>query len=405
MTATFRTIWSDPTLRMLLILTLLFGTFTCSIGPYQSLVGVQHFGLSDPVYAALLMAALIVSIAVSVGIGIVTDQRPSRRRMALLAVLSLMVGGLAVWLFDTPTAFVFVHLVLIPVAGTLFGQIFAVTRLHIAPRPVAERNAIISVLRAAMGIPWIFVLPIWSLVLTADARLILIYPVLAALGIAMLVIILREWPQDSDAPWSEVKSGLGFRASIGEMTARPVLIRVMLIGALHAGGAIAGVILGLLFAEAGRGADQLGLFYAVFVTFEVLAMLAAGAFAARLPRRALLVTGTAAYALFLVLLPILVGTPWLWALSFLGGAGGALIYLPALGYLQDLLGRRAGAGASLLALQRLSSDGLTAAIYAFGAWAAGYWLVALLGATATLAAIATVVWLDRTHPLPGNSTP
>ena len=120
---------------------------------------------------------------------------------------------------------------------------------------------------------------------------------------------------------------------------------------------------------------------------------------------ALLVTGTATYALFLVLLPLLVGTPWLWALTFLGGAGGALIYLPALGYLQDLLGRRAGAGASLLALQRLSSDGLTAAIYAFGAWAAGYWLVAVLGAAATLAAITTVAWLDRARPLPGVKVP
>ena len=405
MTATFRTIWSDPTLRMLLLLTLFFGTFTCSIGPYQSLVGVRHFGLSDQAYAALLMASLLFSIAVSVGIGIVTDQRPSRRGMALFAVLSLLVGGLAVWIVDTPTAFVLVHLLLIPVAGTLFGQIFAVMRLHIAPRPEAERSAIVSVLRAAMGIPWVFALPLWSLVLTADARLILIYPVLAILGLAMLAIILRDWPQDSTAPWTEVKSGLGFRASIGEMTAPPVMIRVMLIGALHAGGATAGVILGLVFAEAGRGADQLSLFFGGFVAFEVIAMLAVGAFAAHLSRLALLVTGTATYALFLVLLPLLVGTPWLWALTFLGGAGGALIYLPALGYLQDLLGRRAGAGASLLALQRLSSDGLTAAIYAFGAWAAGYWLVAVLGAATTLGAIATVAWLDRTRPLPGAKVP
>lgn len=399
MPTTFRIIWSDPTLRMLFLLTLMFGAFTCSIGPYQSLVGVQHYGLSDTGYAALLMAALFISIAVSVGIGIATDQRPSRRRMALLAVVSLVLGGIGVWLIDTALAFVLVHLVLIPIAGTLFGQIFAVTRLHIATRPEAERNAIVSVLRAAMGIPWVVLLPVWSLVLTADARLILIYPALALLGLGMSAIILRDWPADSAAPWTEVKSGLGFRASIREMTARPVMIRVMLIGALHVGGAVAGVILGLVFAQAGRGADQLGLFFSAFVAFEVLGMLAAGAFAAHLSRLILIVAGTTFYAMFLVLLPLLVGTPWLWALTVFAGLGGALIYLPALGYLQDLLGRRAGAGASLVALQRLSSDGLTAAIYAFGAWAAGYWLVAVLGALVTMAAVATVVWLDRTRPL------
>jgi hypothetical protein len=321
--------------------------------------------------------------------------------MALLAVWSLLAGGLGVWLIDSPLAFIAVHLVLIPIAGTLFGQIFAVTRLHVAPRPEAERNAIVSVLRAAMGIPWVLILPLWSLVLTADARLILIYPALAVLGLLMLMIVLRTWPRDGATPWTEVKSGLGFRASIGEMTARPVLIRVMLIGALHVGGATAGVILGLVFAGAGRGADQLGLFFSLFVAFEVVAMLAAGAFAAHLPRVSLLIAGTVLYAAFLVLLPVLVGSAWVWALSLLIGVGGALIYLPALGYLQDLLGRRAGAGASLIALQRLSSDGLTAAIYAFGAWAAGYWLVAVIGAVVTLSAVATIVWLDRARPLAG----
>jgi SET family sugar efflux transporter-like MFS transporter len=400
MPATFRTVWSDPTLRMLFLLTLLFGTFICCIGPFQSLVGVRRYGLSDAVYAALLMAALLVSIAVSVGIGILTDQRPSRRRMALLAVGALVLGGVAVWLIDTAIVFLLVHLMLIPVAGTLFGQIFAVMRLHIAPLPETERNAIVSVLRASMGIPWVLFLPVWAMVLTREDRLILIYPVLALLGLAMLALVLRDWPPDEKAPWREVKSGLGFRASIREMMAPPVMIRVMLIGALHAGGALAGVILGLVFAAAGRGADQIGLFFSALVAFEVLAMLATGAFAAHLSRLSLLVTGTVIYALFLALLPVLVNSPLLWALAILAGVGGALIYLPALGYLQDLLGNRAGAGASLIALQRLSSDGLAAAIYAFGAWASGYWLVAVLGAAVTLAAIATTLWLDRTRPLP-----
>ena len=399
MPATFRTIWSDPTLRMLFLLTLLFGTFICCIGPFQSLVGVRHYGLSDTVYAALLMAALLISIAVSVGIGIVTDQRPSRRRMALLAAGSLVCGGLAVWLIDSPGIFVVVHLLLIPVAGTLFGQIFAVMRLHITPRPEAERNAIISVMRAAMGIPWVFILPLWSILLTDENHLILIYPAIAVLGLGMLALVLRDWPSDAATPWTEVKSGLGFRASIREMTAPPVMIRVMLIGALHAGGALAGVILGLVFAAAGRGADQIGLFFSALVAFEVVAMLAAGAFAAHLPRLSLLVAGTVTYGLFLALLPLLVDSPLLWSLSILAGVGGGLIYLPALGYLQDLLGNRAGAGASLIALQRLSSDGLAAAVYAFGAWAAGYWLVAVLGAIVTLAAIAITVWIDRTRPI------
>ena len=128
-------------------------------------------------------------------------------------------------------------------------------------------------------------------------------------------------------------------------------------------------------------------------------MLAAGAYAANVSRIRLLFIGTVLYALFLALLPVLVDTAWVWLLIIPVGVGGGLIYLPALGYLQDLLGNRAGAGASLVALQRLSSDGLSSAIYAFGAWAAGYWLVAVLGAVATLAAMVTILWIDRNRPL------
>ncbi len=398
---------SNPTLRMIFFMTLLFGAFVASIGPYQSLVAIQVFGLSDPFYAAVLMVGLLVSIAASVGIGIVTDQRPSRRVMAQLAAATLVAGGLTVWIFDSPWAFVVATVLLIPISGTLFGQLFAVTRLIIAPMPTADRDGVFSVLRALMGLPWIICLPLWGLALNNGLPLITIYPVLVVLGLGMLVLIAKSWPKDRDATWVEQKSGLGFRASLGEMMAGPVLTRVMLIGAIHAGGATAGVILGLTFAEAGRGTDDLGLFFGIFVGFEVIGMLLIGPFVNRIGRLPMITMGTLTYAAFLGLLPVLVGTNWVWGLTIFGGFGGAMIYLPALVYLQELLGNRAGAGASLIAVQRLSSDGLCAAIFAFGAWASGYGLVAILGAVTTVAAVTILLWLERSRPIraPAQSAP
>ncbi len=392
-------------LRMVFVMTLLFGTFVASIGPYQSLVAIQVFGLSDTVYALVLILALLVSIGASVGIGIVTDQRPSRRRMAQLAAGTLVIGGALVWLVPTPLTFVMVHIILIPVSGTLFGQLFAVSRLVSAPMAQPDKDGILSIMRAMMGLPWIIVLPLWGLALHEGLPLITIYPVAAGIGVIMLILMARAWPADAAAPWVEQKSGLGFRASLGEMLARPVVSRVMLIGAIHAGGAVAGVILGLCFAEAGRGADDLGLFFGIFVGFEVLGMLLIGRLGTQIGRLPLIAAGTLTYAVFLVLLPVLVGSPWLWALTLLVGFGGAMIYLPALGYLQDLLGKRAGAGASLIALQRLSSDGLCAGIFAFGSWAGGYGLVAILGAATTVAAVSAIIWLDRTRPQSVAVTP
>lgn len=392
---------SNPTLRMIFFMTLLFGTWVASVGPYQSLVAIQVFGLSNTAYAVVLMAGLFVSIGASIGIGIVTDQRPSRRRMAQLAAVTLVMGGLLVFLIDSPVTFVIATVLLIPISGTMFGQIFAVTRLISAPLPQKDRDGVFSILRAMMGLPWIVVLPIWGIILQAGVPLIVIYPVIALIGVAMLALIAWGWPPDSQTTWVEQHSGLGFRASLGEMMAKPVMTRVMLIGAIHAGGAVAGVILGLCFAEAGRGTGDLGLFFGIFVAFEVLGMLLIGPLVASVGRLKLIAAGTLTYAAFLVLLPVLVGTPWLWGLTLLVGFGGAMIYLPALAYLQDLLGSRPGAGASLVALQRLSSDGLCAVIFAFGAWASGYGLVAILGAITTVAAVSAVIWLDRTQPIIG----
>ena len=141
----------NPMLRMVFFVTLLFGTFVASIGPYQSLVAIQVFGLSDTVYALVLILALLVSIGASVGIGIVTDQRPSRRRMAQLAAGTLVIGGALVWLVPTPLTFVMVHIILIPVSGTLFGQLFAVSRLVSAPMAQPDKDGILSIMRAMMA--------------------------------------------------------------------------------------------------------------------------------------------------------------------------------------------------------------------------------------------------------------
>ena len=60
---------------------------------------------------------------------------------------------------------------------------------------------------------------------------------------------------------------------------------------------------------------------------------------------------------------------------------------------------RSGAGASLIALQRISSDGLCAGIFAFGTWASGYVLVGVMGGLGMVCALAALIWLDRYKPL------
>ena len=396
----FLRMWSDPTLRMLCGATLLFGAFASSVGIYQSLIAVTVFGLSDTAYAVVLMLALLVSVGASVGVGIVTDQRPSRKLMVRSATLTVVSGAGLVWLAPFPWVFVLAHVLLLPVSGTLFGQIFAVARLVTAPLPRPERDSLLAILRAIFAVPFVVVLPVWGWAFEQGLPLTAVYPAVLVLSLTLLWLVARAWPEDAAAPWTEQKSGLNFRASLAEMLVPAVLVRVMLIGALHSGSALAGVIVALIFDEAsGRGPADVGLFFAIFVAIEIVVTLNIGAFVRRLRRLYVIALGVFVYATFLALLPVLAARPSVWLLVVPAGVGGALLYALAIGYLQDLLGKRAGAGSSLIALQRISSDGLSALVFAVGSWLGGYGLAAGIGAGVMSAAMLWILWLDRNRPL------
>lgn len=243
------------------------------------------------------------------------------------------------------------------------------------------------------------VLPFWGLALQNGLPLRALYPALLIIGALALLLVLRKWPRDARATWIEQKSGLGFRASLAEMLVFPILIRVMLIGSIHLGGALAGVVVGLIFCEiGGYGPGMIGLFFGLFVSGEIIISMNAFRLLRYMRRLHIMAIGTGFFALFLITLPLVTPSGFVWLLVLPIGLGGGLIYALAIGYLQDLMGSRAGAGASLLALQRIASDGLAAAVFAIGTWASGYGLVPILGGIVMLSAMGCLLWLDRNRP-------
>ncbi|MFZ3580641.1 MFS transporter [Loktanella sp. DJP18] len=392
----FRLIGRDATLRLMILAMLLQGGFAASIGIYQSLIAVTIFGLSDNAYALILLASLLVSVTASIGVGILTDQRPSRRVLALCAGASMCAGALLVLVGQSATAFVLAHVLLLPVTGTLFGQLFAVARLVTSDLPRADRDGIMAIIRATFAFPFVVLLTIWGLLFEAGLPLLWVYGWTAVSGAVLMALIALRWPRDAVAPWTEVKSGLGFRASLSEMLHGPVLLRVGLIGAIHSGSALAGVIVGLLLnAVPGRGPGDVGAFFAIFVVIEIFVTLSIGALRRRFRRLHIIAAGVFIYAFGMVLLPFYADSFVLWLLCLPFGVGGAMIYALAIGYLQDQLGTRAGAGASLLALQQIAAQGLSALVFALGAALGGYGVAAIMGAVVMVAAMLAILSLDK----------
>lgn len=115
----------------------------------------------------------------------------------------------------------------------------------------------------------------------------------------------------------------------------------------------------------------------------------------RLRQTWLIFIGTALYALHLAGIPLLAQTPAVWALTLSGAVGGAIVLTQPMAYLQELMAERPGAGASLMALQKLAGDGFSALVFALGTALAGYGLAAALGAGLSLLGAAALIVLDR----------
>ena len=393
---TLLVIWRDPILRMIGVASMFFGVFASSYEPYKSLIGIETFGISDTGYALLLAGSLSVSVASALAVGILTDQRPSRRIMALLAAAATLTGTALVTLGQSAMAFVIAHVFILPIGGTIFGQLFAITRLYSARFPEDERDGLSSVIRALFAVPFVVVLPMWGLAFDAGLPLVSIYPVTCAIAALFCMYLWVKWPSDSNAPWQEEKSGLSILASLKELVTGAIIWRILAMGAVHSGSVLMGVLLALVFNEtSGRSAGDVGVFFGAFVFFEIIVMLMVGRLRRFLRRLHIIAIGAVFYALFLALLPLLAPFDVVWLLIAPVAIGGGLIYGLSISYLQDLLGARAGAGAALIALQRLTSEALAALLFAIGAAISGYTLVAFMGAATILSGMLWLIWLDR----------
>lgn len=374
----------------------LYGALIATLAPYVSTLAVAEFGLGDHGYAAVLVCAALVSVTASVAFGIRSDQRANRRAIAT-ASMALMVAGLALVLAGrAPWAFVATHALLLPLSSTIFGQLFAFARLAASTHPDEARGAILSALRALFAVPFVLVLPVWSVAFSAGIKIMAVYPVCLLLAGIMLAISLRAWPRDGATAWTDTPSGLSFAASLRELGSGRVLVRVLALGAVNGGVILYLVLIGLVFAATeGRGAADVALFVGFVAGLEVPFMLALPLVAARAPKGGLIVIGALLYSSHLALLPVLAHGPFVWLLIVPAAVGGALILTLPIAYLQDLMADRPGAGASLIALQRLAGEGTCAAAFAIGTALSGYGLAAALGA-GVAASGAIALWLmDR----------
>jgi hypothetical protein len=255
-----------------------------------------------------------------------------------------------------------------------------------------------AVIRALFALPFVAVLPLWALAFGQGVPVTAIFPVGLVMAGGMVLFVLRLWPRDGATAWSDRRSGLSFRAALAEMGRPQLALRVLALGAVNASATVYIAILALIMVPAvGRGTADVALYAGIVAGLEVPFMLMLPSLTRGIPRTVLIFWGAALYAVHVALLPILVGSAWVWLLVLPAAVGGAVILTVPIAYMQDLLAARPGAGASLMSLQRLAGDVIAALCFAAGTLLSGYWLVAILGVAVSLFGAAALWWADRSR--------
>ena len=387
---------TDPALRAAGLILALQGAVACSFGPYFSTLAVNTFGFGDRGYAILLALASLVSVSASVIGGIRADQTANRRRVTLTSVAMLILGTGLMTITPGPWVFALTAALLIPISSVTFGQVFALARLAATNHPADQRDGIMAVIRALFALPFIVVLPLWSIAFAAGASVTLIFPVGLLLSAVMLMAVLRLWPADGSTQWSDRPSGLSFRAALSEIGHPHIAARVVALGAVFSASTVYMAIISLIMTpEVGRGTQEVALYVGLVAGLEVPFMLMIPSLTRGIPRTRLIFAGTALYCVHVALLPVLAGSAFVWLLVLPAAIGGAITLTVPIAYLQDLLADRPGAGASLMAVQRLAGDVIAATCFALGTAVSGYGAVALLGVTASLVGAAALWAAER----------
>jgi MFS transporter, SET family, sugar efflux transporter len=387
---------TDPALRAAGLVLALQGAIVCSFGPYFSVLAVTVFGFGDRGYAFLLALSSLITVTASVIGGIRADQTANRRKITLAAVGSLVLGTFLMTAIPGPTVFALAMAVLFPISSIVFGQVFALARLAASRHPADQRDGILAVIRALFAVPFIVVLPLWSIVFAAGAPIRWIFPVGLVLSGIMLLAVLRLWPSEAAVPWDDRPSGLSFRSALAEMGQPSVASRLFALGAVNVTTTIYMAIISLVMvAEIGRGTEDAAFYVGLVAGLEVPFMLILPALTRGWDRSTLILLGTLLYATHVALLPVLAGSTAVWLLVLPAAIGGAVILTVPIAYLQDLLSERPGAGAALMSLQRLTGDVMAALCFALGTVISGYGVVAFLGVAVSIFGAVALFCADR----------
>ncbi len=378
------------------------GAAVATLTPFQSVIGIEHLGFSRSAYALMTTLGALFSVTASVSVGIYTDQTGRYKTVLARCNLVAIVGALSVFFLPSKITFILAHVVLFPIASTTFTQYFAMASLAARKNDALNKDVSLSFIRAAFSGTFGLTPPLLAIAVAGGMDLLSLYGVSALLSIVVLMLILRMWPTQTVA-LSET-SGIGFFESLKELSSAPVLARLLLIAVISGVNGLYNILLGLLIVnDLGGSEADVGWFAGGVAIAEVPVMLGAAVLLRYISRSGMILIGCLIYGAFLAGLAAFDTISSAWVMIIPGGIGAGIILSLSVGYVQDLVSSRPGAGSSLVAVSHFGGMIFASAVLASGGLFTGYQGTAWIGSAIGVCAGIALFAIDGAKFRPGTA--
>ncbi|KZM50112.1 MFS transporter [Labrenzia sp. OB1] len=371
-----------------------FGSAGAATAPFQSVIAIQEFGLTDAAYSAVILFAAILNVVASVAIGIYSD-RLGDYRLALLVVSCFGIAGSGLIYFGANTlSFLIGLLALFPVFGALNSLIFANVRAYSVTLPNNEQPGINAAVRAMISLSWVLVPGLVGMVLANSGSMLPAY--LFAMAASIVCYCLFQFALPSAPVVSDqMKPKVPFLASLGRIARPSVVIRLLAISLITSMLHVNAAVLPLVTTDiAGGSLTDVGVIIGIVAALEIVFILFWGRMEPKYGSVQTIGAGSVLYAAYLVLLGQSSSPMHIYALCFISGLGAAAIISLPITYLQELIPDLAGLGSSLISVNLFVSAGFSAMFFALGTYVSDYAGTSILGGLAGLVGVALVYGLD-----------
>jgi len=267
-----------------------------------------------------------------------------------------------------------------------------------------DKDLSLSLVRAAFAGAFGLTPPIIAVAVAAGMELMSVYGFAACMNCIVLFLVMRTWPSEQTA--LNAKSGISFFDAVKELAAGGVLLRLMLIAVLIGVNGLYNILLGLLILNNLGGSEaDVGWFAGGVALTEAPIMLIVAMALRHVNRSAMLLLGAVIYCGFLATLGTMPGIQAAWGMIIPAGIGAGILLSVTVGYVQDLVAERPGAGSSLVSVSHFGGTMFASVVFATAALFTDYQGTAVIGCVLGICAGLLLFLIDGAKVRPEQQTP